>query len=225
VSSRDHDLSGYLLGELSAPEREAFERALADDPELRREVERLRPVTGRLAALDPAAWTPVEPPPLRMPATAPARPASPQRRRRPALVLRPAVAFAAAAVLLLAGVGGGLLLAGDDDPPAGAARPLAAVGADRVARGKVRMTAAGAELQVSGLRPTRGGGYYELWLLNSRDDLVALGSFRVPASGKADVSVPMPTDPSRFRYLDVSAEPADGDPAHSGRSVLRASLG
>ena len=67
MSSRDHDLSGHLLGELSAPEREAFVRAPTDDPERRREVERLRPVTGRLAALDPTAWTPVEPPPPRMP--------------------------------------------------------------------------------------------------------------------------------------------------------------
>jgi anti-sigma-K factor RskA len=180
---------------------------------------------GRLAALDPAAWTAAEPPPLVLPA-APA----PRPRRRGLLVLRPAVALAFAVALVLAGLGGGLLAGGGGEEPAGGPpRPLTAVaGAGTgvaAARGEVRMTAAGAEVHVSGLPGTSRGGYYELWLLNSGDDLVALGSFRVPASGEADVEVPMPTEPARYRYLDVSAEPADGDPAHSGRSVLRASLG
>ncbi|NYH91901.1 hypothetical protein F4554_004539 [Actinopolymorpha rutila] len=32
-------------------------------------------------------------------------------------------------------------------------------------------------------------------------------------------------DVSRFAGIDVSAEPYDGNPAHSGRSVLRGQLG
>jgi len=46
----------------------------------------------------------------------------------------------------------------------------------------------------------------------------------VNASGEADVTVPVPGDPGRFAALDVSVEPADGDPRHSARSVLRAPL-
>ena len=74
------------------------------------------------------------------------------------------------------------------------------------------------------MQPSADGNFYELWLLNSADDLVSLGSFRVPASGEADVTVPLPADPEGFAALDISAEPDDGDPAHSTRSVLRAPL-
>ena len=41
------------------------------------------------------------------------------------------------------------------------------------------------------------------------------------ADGTARASLPLPVDPARFRYFDLSLEPADGDPGHSGRSVLR----
>jgi anti-sigma-K factor RskA len=63
-----------------------------------------------------------------------------------------------------------------------------------------------------------------LWLLNSPEDLVSLGSFSVPASGEVDVTVPVPGDPDAFGALDVSVEPPDGNPAHSSKSVLRAPL-
>jgi hypothetical protein len=35
------------------------------------------------------------------------------------------------------------------------------------------------------------------------------------------VDFPLAVNPQRFRVLDVSVEPVDGDPAHSSRSVLR----
>ena len=81
-----------------------------------------------------------------------------------------------------------------------------------------------ATVHLTGLPPSGVGEFYELWLLNSADDLVALGSFAVPASGEVDVTVPVPGDAGDFAALDVSVEPADGDPAHSSRSVLRAPL-
>ena len=52
-------------------------------------------------------------------------------------------------------------------------------------------------------------------------ELVSLGSVRVPESGRATVEVQLPVDPGRFEFLDVSREPADGDPSHSTISVLR----
>ena len=54
MNARDR-LSEYLLGELPAPRRRAFEAALRADPELRAEVERLQPVVALLAAVEPAA--------------------------------------------------------------------------------------------------------------------------------------------------------------------------
>ena len=61
--------------------------------------------------------------------------------------------------------------------------------------------------------------------MDGPDRLVSLGSFRVPASGTAEVDVPLPVPVRDFAYVDVSAEPDDGDPAHSGASVLRGPTG
>lgn len=61
---RDERLMAYVDGELAPAERSAFERELAADPELQREVARHRALRGRLAA----AFDPVieEPVPLRL---------------------------------------------------------------------------------------------------------------------------------------------------------------
>jgi anti-sigma-K factor RskA len=72
------------------------------------------------------------------------------------------------------------------------------------------------------LRPDRGGAYHELWLLPAAGDPVPVGRFRAGADGRAVAEFRLPAEPDRFAYLDVSVEPDDGDPAHSGRSVLRA---
>lgn len=203
--------TAYLLGELSGDEAAAFERAMAADPALRAEVERLRPVVTRLHGLPPAAWEPVQPPPLAVPDTAP-----PRRR----LVLRPALAAACALVLVAVGVGIGALLGGRDGEPSGTPIKLAPLDAPRSASGQITV-ADGVSLDVSGLPRTRDGDFYELWLLGADKQLVSLGSFAVGADGKARLNVPLPVDPAQFAYFDISREPGDGNPAHSGLSVLR----
>lgn len=221
-------LSDYLLGELDGAERERFEAELARDPALAAEAERLRPVVTRLESLDPAMWDPPAAPAL---SPLPAREDAPQprpARRRRALVLRPLVAGGLAVVLLALGVGAGLLLGGDDDGAAPgrvlALDPVEPLGGDASGTATLSTQDGRATVEVRGLEPSARGDFYELWLLNSPDDLVSLGSFRVPASGAADVSVPLPGDPDDFAALDVSVEPPDGNPAHSSRSVLRAPL-
>ena len=119
--------------------------------------------------------------------------------------------------------------AGDEagGPAASATRveltPLAPGRGD--ARGSVRLDrrAGGtATVRLTGLRPSRRGEFYELWLLGADGELVSLGSVRVPESGRAELEqVPLPVAPERFQYLDVSREPGDGDPRHSSESVLR----
>jgi anti-sigma-K factor RskA len=179
----------------------------------------------RLTRLPADAWHEPAPPPLRVDlgGAAGGRPRG--------LTLRPLVAGLAAAVLLAAGIGVGALLAGG-----GRSMPRAAVGrrAERVdltAVGPVSRSARGTArivpgrpghmvVRVSGL-PASRAGYYELWLMSSGTDLVSLGSFAVSASGRAAIDVPVPLDPARFKYVDISAEPADGNPAHSSKSVLR----
>jgi len=225
-------LPDYLLGELDDAERRTFEAELARDPALAAEVERLRPIVSRLESLDAAGWDPPAAPALAtLPRELPEPPA-PARDRpawwRRALVLRPLAAGALALVLLALGVGAGLLLGdGDDAGVSGqvvALAPVEPLGGAASGTATISTQDGRANVQVRGLKPSADGDFYELWLLNSPDDLVSLGSFRVPASGEVDVSVPLPGNPDDFAALDVSVEPPDGNPAHSSRSVLRAPL-
>jgi anti-sigma-K factor RskA len=209
----------YLLGELDPLQAAAFERAMASDAALRDEVERLRPVVTRLERLPAEAWEDVEPPPLALPEVETAGAARAQRRPR-RLVLRPLVAAAAAVVLLAAGAGLGFLL--DRGPAVSAQLALRPVGQlDPAASGKVSLVSDGVNVRVSGLKPTGGGEFYELWLLGADKRLVGLGSFRVNADGSATLKLPLPVDPKTFTYFDLSLEPTDGNPGHSGVSVLR----
>src|SRR4051794_24752395 len=167
------DPTAYLLGELEPTEAAAFERALASDAKLRAEVERLRPVVTRLEALPADAWEDPEPPPLALPAPA-GEAARPRRRRR--VVLRPLVAVAGAIVLLAVGIGLGAWIERNPAPSAQLAlRPVGDL--DPSASGKVSLVSDGVSVRVSGLKPTPGNQFYELWLLGADKRLVGLGSF------------------------------------------------
>ena len=183
-------------------------------------------------------WEAPQPPPLVLPEDAAqpapaeaadaARPARRRRLRLPTLTLRPLPAAGLAAVLLAVGVAGGLLIGGNGGsggPGAGATdlvlspdrrRPL------RCPRRRVRRRRpAAATVDVSGLDPSGSDHFYELWLLDEDGRMIALGAFQVGADGRAEVELPIPVTPSRYRYFDVSLQEDNGDPAHSGVSVLR----
>jgi anti-sigma-K factor RskA len=266
-SEQRHRAADYLLGELTAGELDRFEAALLTDPDLRAEVERLRPVVSRLENRPSDAWEPAEPPALDIAAivgsgatsTAPApaavadpsetadaaperggaapatEPAEPRRPRR-SLAERlgfgwPAIAATAVSALLIlaVGIGVGTQLGGDEGSTS--EEPVTALSLDRIgdevpdgASGEVLLTGGAGDqltLDVSGLDETGDREYYELWLLGDEGELVSLGSFRVPADGSSQIEVPLPVDPDRYSYFDVSIEPDDGSPEHSGRSVLR----
>jgi anti-sigma-K factor RskA len=146
-------------------------------------------------------------------------PRTPAKRPR-RLVLRPLVAVACAVALVAAGAGIGFVL--DREPSPSDQLALKPVGAlDPAASGRVSLVGDGASVRVSGLAPTADGDFYELWLLGKDKRLVGLGAFRVGADGTATLKVPLPVDPKTFTYFDLSLEPGDGDPGHSGVSVLR----
>ncbi len=65
------------------------------------------------------------------------------------------------------------------------------------------------------------GGYLELWLIDTRvEGMVSLG----PVNDTGRYQVPPGVDPGLFPVVDVSVEPTDGLPTHSGKSVLRGVL-
>lgn len=221
---REELVAAYLLGELDEAGLERFERRLAAEPELRAEVEAMTPVVQRLEALPDEAWEPPEPPPLTLPVTevpvaSVAEPAGPARwsRRRWGAAIAAGVACAA----VVAGLW--ISLDGDENPAAETIVLAPLDSTPQPARGELTLEADGedrARLSVGGLSASEGD-FYEVWLLGRKDRLVSLGSFRVGASGDAEVEIQLPVDTSGYEYFDVSREPDDGDPGHSGDSVLR----
>lgn len=140
--------------------------------------------------------------------------------------LPPILAAAAAAVLAV--VGTVAVLRWDDDgaeTPAVTAQatlaPLAAAPAN--ARGEARvLTGRGLHLHVQDL--PEPDGYLEVWLIDPDNptNMRALGYL----SSGTDAVLPIPSDfdLNTLRLVDVSAEPNDGNLAHSGKSLLRGTL-
>jgi len=62
----------------------------------------------------------------------------------------------------------------------------------------------------------------EVWLLTPEiDGLISLGYL---TSGSGEFIVPDSVDLARYSVVDISAEPLDGDPTHSGDSIVRGAL-
>jgi hypothetical protein len=75
------------------------------------------------------------------------------------------------------------------------------------------------EVDVTGLPEV--DGFYELWLLDTEvTSLVSLG----PLEGAGPHLLPAGLDPAELPVVDISLEPFDGDPNHSGDSLLRGVL-
>jgi len=140
-----------------------------------------------------------------------------------------AVASVAAAAGVIAGVvagaSGALMVRDDaieDSAVVASARlePLeGAVGGGSVT---VRGDSAGRVLDVSVQNLTEAPGLHEVWLLT--DDGTRLVSLGLLEGAGARFAVPLALDIGDFSVVDVSVESADGNPAHSGDSVLRGRL-
>jgi anti-sigma-K factor RskA len=75
------------------------------------------------------------------------------------------------------------------------------------------------DVQVDNL--PRVNGFLELWIIDTEvKGMYSLG----PISRSGRYTLPENVDPTRFPIVDVSVEPADGQPTHSGKSILRGKL-
>ena len=212
------EIIDYLLGELDELDRVRFERSLQEDPALRAEVDRMRPVLTRLDGLSDDAWEHVagahaaQEPSM--------QPAAPRRRRRGLAPRRAAFAFAgvaalAAVIIALLTVGSSstsshtVVLSALAGAPPGSSATATITGSRRV------------QMNIAHLRPTDANHYYELWLMTDTTHLVSVGSFRVPSSGTARLSMPLPAPAGDYRYLNVSVQRAGAGSGISNLSVLR----
>ena len=216
-----------LLALSEEPEEPGEADHLAGCAGCRRDLESFRHVADLGA--DGQDLTDLEPPPehLWRAISSEIRPAPARRERawsRPRW-LTPVLAAAAAAVLAVAGTVAVDNFTKRDPVKQVTARatlaPLATVPAD--ARGSVRVLDDGQmRLDVRNLPLTTG--FQEVWLIDPDDltKMVALGNL----TDRPEVVLPVPpgTDLNRYRLVDISDEPHDGESGHSGRSLLRGTL-
>jgi len=142
-------------------------------------------------------------------------------RRRPLLMV--AAAVVAGAVL---GAGAVAVLRGDDEDggetvEAVALDPLA----DNDASGRATIVVrddGSRVLEVDLEASPLDDSYYEIWLIDQ--DVVGMVPLGVVRPGKQTVELPADLDVAAFPIVDVSVEPLDGDPTHSGVSVARGEL-
>ncbi len=77
------------------------------------------------------------------------------------------------------------------------------------------------EIDTDGL-PAAEGGYLDVWLIDA--DVVGMVNVGILDGVTGEYVLPDDLDLERFPIVDVSIEPLDGDPTHSGESVWRGSL-
>ncbi len=142
---------------------------------------------------------------------------------------RRAVLAAAGGLVIALTVGLVLALAGGDEGDSGGdarategGRPAAlAAPAGGDGSGTARLTGDRLLLTVDGL-PDPGRGGYVVWLYNSVFESRPLT--RPRSEGSFRLETRLPDGWERFRFIDVSREPADSNRNHSGQSVLRVPL-
>lgn len=142
--------------------------------------------------------------------------------RRPARWGMPLAALSAAAALVAVVVVTNPV--SDDATPAAAAtlEPLEGVEVDESVTAQFVVDDGSTRLDVDlSALPDATDGFYEIWLLDPGDGrMVSLG----PARPDGTYALPSGVEVDDYPAVDVSVEPHDGDPTHSGASVLRGSV-
>lgn len=134
------------------------------------------------------------------------------------------VLAAAAAIALVAGVGVGLTAWLRAPVTELASATLDPLPDHPEARGSAALDerADGSRVLSLSLDSPTTAGYREVWLMNT--DASALVSLGLLDGTSGDFVIPKGIDLDQYPLVDISAEPTDGDPAHSGDSIVRGQL-
>jgi hypothetical protein len=133
---------------------------------------------------------------------------------------------AAAAGLVVGGVAGGLVVDTlrdrSQEEVLAEARLAALPGWDATGDAVVEETPDGQRTLVVRLTGGEFDGYREVWLLDR--DATRLVGLGLLDGDEGRFTLPAGLDLDDYAVVDVSAEPIDGDPGHSGDSILRGEL-
>jgi hypothetical protein len=171
--------------------------------------------TGVSAAVVSEAPAAPDGPPL-TPAAANVRPFRPRRGR---LLLA-----AAAAVVVVGAAAAGVIAVNRDDGVTLASTTLAPMASARASGTAtvVKEDDGSRWLRIRLDAPAAKGDYYEAWLADrSAVGMVSMGSVQ---PGTTSLPVPAALDLAKFPTVEISVEPLDGQPAHSGVSLVRGEL-
>jgi hypothetical protein len=100
---------------------------------------------------------------------------------------------------------------------AGPRVPFASVTQGGGAAGTAQLRGSRLAVRISGLP----AGSYGVWLFDDVSNARMVAHF---SGAQARLEAPLPQSFQRYRFIDVSSEPPDGNPNHSGASVLRVPL-
>jgi hypothetical protein len=184
-------------------------------------------ITAELSAGSDEASAPVAAPRASEPSLAPVTPLRPKHRARsrPATWLLAAAGFGG---ILVGGVGTAVVLSSPTAPEATVAasvdlEPLPAWDASGIA--ELRVAEDGTRVLVVSVdadAPAPTDGYREVWLIDTDvEGMVSLGNLE---GSTGEFVVPDGVDVAEFPIVDVSLEPLDGDPTHSGNSIVRGTI-
>jgi hypothetical protein len=160
-------------------------------------------------------------------ASADTAPSRARRRRRPTTRRGPRTLWAlAAGVALVAAIGAGVWTAVRVGAPAPVAEALLEPFPDHPeARGTAVLEESADGERTVRVRldaATAADSYREVWLITlDASSLISLG---VLSDDEQSFVVPSGINTSDYALVDVSVEPLDGDPAHSGDSIVRGEL-
>ncbi|QGG95950.1 anti-sigma factor [Actinomarinicola tropica] len=135
---------------------------------------------------------------------------------------QPLFLAAAAALVLLAGVAAVALMS-DREPEQTvlASSELDLLPGDAEGRAELVEVDGRLRLKVDLEGVDADDGFLEVWVIDPDvTQLISLG----PVRDDGTYDLPATIDPEAFPIVDVSIEPLDGDPTHSGNSVLRGQL-
>jgi hypothetical protein len=81
------------------------------------------------------------------------------------------------------------------------------------------------ELELPDLESGDPNSIYEVWMIDTDVvGMISVGNLTTTGGETARIDLPDTIDHSAFPVIDISVEPLDGDPTHSGQSVLRGVL-